>query len=66
MEPMGISPYRLAKNIKVDQTRISQVLKGDRSLSADTAIRLGIFFSMSPEFWMNLQAHFDLEEEREV
>jgi addiction module HigA family antidote len=64
MEPMNISAYALAKAIYVDQTRISQLIRGARSMSADTAIRLGKFFNVSAEFWLNIQNRFDLEEER--
>ncbi len=65
LDEMKISAYALAKGIAVDQTRISQLIKGTRSLSADTAIRLGKFFNVSPEFWLNIQSRFDLEQERE-
>jgi addiction module HigA family antidote len=54
----------LAKRIMVDQTRISQLIKGKRRISADTALRLSIFFDMSAEFWLNAQARFDLVEEK--
>lgn len=64
MEPMDISAYALAKAINVDQTRISQLLKGTRSMSADTALRLGKFFNVTAEFWLNIQDRFDLEAER--
>jgi antitoxin HigA-1 len=64
MEPMNITAYALAKAINVDQTRISQLIRGTRSMSADTAIRLGKFFSVTAEFWLNIQTRFDLEEER--
>lgn len=65
LDEMNITPYALAKAIGVDQTRISQLIKGSRSISADTALRLGKFFNVSPEFWLNIQTRFDLEEERE-
>ena len=65
LEPMDITPYALAKAIGVDQTRISQLIHGSRSMSADTALRLGKFFNVSPEFWLNIQSRFDLEEEKE-
>ena len=65
LDEMKISSYALAKAIGVDQTRISQLIKGTRDLSADTAIRLGKFFNVSPEFWLNIQSRFDLEQERE-
>lgn len=64
LEPMKMTAYYLAKSIGVDQTRISELIKGKRSVSADTAIRLGTFFSMSADFWMNAQAHYDLKEEK--
>lgn len=64
LDEMHITPYALARAIGVDQTRISQLVKGTRSMSADTALRLGKFFNMSPEFWLNIQSRFDLEEER--
>ena len=65
LEPMNITPYALAKAIGVDQTRISQLIKGKRSFSADTALRLSKFFETSAEFWLNAQVRYDLEEERE-
>ena len=64
MEPLNVSAYALAKAIHVDQTRIGQLIRGTRSVSADTAIRLGKFFNVSAEFWLNIQNRFDLEEER--
>jgi addiction module HigA family antidote len=64
LDEMDITPYALAKAIGVDQTRISQLIKGTRSMSADTALRLGKYFKISPEFWLNIQSRFDLEEER--
>ena len=65
LEPMNITPYALAKAIGVDQTRISQLIKGKRSFSADTALRLSKYFETSAEFWLNAQVRYDLEEERE-
>ena len=65
LDEMKISSYALAKGIGVDQTRISQLIKGTRNLSADTALRLGKFFNVSPEFWLNIQSRFDLEQEME-
>lgn len=62
---MHITPYALAKAIGVDQTRISQLTKGKRRISADTALRLSRYFDMSAEFWLNAQRRYDLEEERE-
>ena len=63
LEPLGLTAYALAKAIGVDQTRISQLIKGKRSLTADTAIRLSKFFKMSAEFWLNAQSRYDLMEE---
>ena len=65
LEPMNLTPYRLAKAIGVDQTRISQLIKGKRRVSADTALRLSKYFQMSAEFWLNAQNRYDLEEEKE-
>ncbi len=65
LEPMGISQYRLAKDLDVPQTRIADIVKGRRSITADTALRLAKYFGMSDSFWVNLQAHYDLEVERD-
>jgi addiction module HigA family antidote len=61
LKPMGISQYRLAKDISVPPRRINEIVHGKRSISADTALRLGRFFEISPQFWLNLQNRFDLE-----
>jgi addiction module HigA family antidote len=61
LEPMGISQYRLAKDISVPPRRINEIVHGKRSITADTALRLGRFFDMSPQFWLNLQSRYDLE-----
>ncbi len=61
--PLGISAYRLAKETFIPQTRISEILKGNRRITADTALRLSRFFGNSPRFWLGLQNDFDLEEE---
>jgi antitoxin HigA-1 len=61
LNPMGISQYRLAKDISVPPRRINEIVHGKRSISADTALRLGRFFGMPPQFWLNLQNRFDLE-----
>ena len=58
--PMGISAYKLSKSIGVQQTRISLILKGERGITADTAMRLSKYFGTTPEFWMNLQREYDL------
>ena len=64
LEPMEISAYRLAKGIGVQQTRIGQIIKESRSITADTAIRFAKFFGTTEEFWMNLQREYDLRKAR--
>jgi addiction module HigA family antidote len=61
LKPMGISQYRLAKDISVPPRRINEIVHGKRSITADTALRLGRYFEMAPQFWPNLQSRFDLE-----
>jgi len=61
LSPMHISQYRLAKDISVQPTRIHLIVKGKAGITADTALRLGRFFGMSSQFWLNLQAKYDLE-----
>jgi addiction module HigA family antidote len=61
LNPMGISQYRLAKDISVPARRINEIVHGNRAITADTALRLGRFFGTSAQFWLNLQSHFDLE-----
>jgi antitoxin HigA-1 len=61
--PMEISAYKLAKDIGIPQTRVSEILKRNRRITADTALRLSKYFGNSPKFWMGLQDDFDLEEE---
>ncbi|WP_256870413.1 HigA family addiction module antitoxin [Chromobacterium haemolyticum] len=61
----GITPYALAKAIDVPATRISKIIHGERSITPDTALRLGRYFDMDPQFWLNLQAHYDLENARQ-
>jgi len=61
LKPLEISQYRLAKDISVPPRRINEIVLGKRSITADTALRLSRYFKMSPEFWMNLQSHYDLE-----
>ena len=65
LEPMDISQYRLAHGISVPPRRINEIVHGDRAVSADTAIRLARFFGTSEEFWLNLQARYDLEVSRD-
>jgi antitoxin HigA-1 len=64
LEPLGVSAYRLAKEIRIPQTRLSLILKGKRRVTADTALRLAGYFGNSPQFWLGLQDDYDLEEER--
>ncbi len=61
MEPLGLSQYRVAKDIGVPALRISQIVNGKRSITADTAMRLARYFGTSPDVWLRLQARFDLE-----
>lgn len=62
IKPLGITQYRLACDISVPQRRISEIVHGKRAISADTALRLGRYFGIEPEFWMNLQARHDLRQ----
>ncbi len=62
LNPLGITPYRLAKDIKVQKTRISEIIMGMRGISTDTAIRLGLYFNTTLQFRLNPQAMYDLEE----
>lgn len=62
--PYQISAYRLSKDIGIPQTRLSEILKGRRRITADTALRLSVYFQNSPKFWIGLQNDFDLEEEK--
>jgi addiction module HigA family antidote len=66
LKPLGVTQYRLAKEIGVPQRRIGEIVAGKRSITADTAARLGVFFGMEAEFWLNLQAHYDLALTREA
>ncbi len=66
LEPMKISAYRLSKETFIPQTRISEILKGNRRITADTALRLSKYFGTSAKFWMGLQDDYDLEEERSL
>lgn len=63
--PLGISQYRLAKDIGVTPRRINEIVHGRRAISADTALRLSQFFGMEAQFWMNLQSRYDMEVTRE-
>ena len=63
--PMGISQYRLAKDTSVPARRINEIVHGQRSFTADTALRLSRYFGLSERFWLNLQARYDLEVEKD-
>jgi len=61
LEPVGLSQYRLAKDISVPPRRINEIVHGKRAVTADTALRLARYFSTTPRFWLNLQAQYDLD-----
>jgi antitoxin HigA-1 len=65
LEPLNITAYKLAKETFLDQTRISEIIKGKRSITIDTALRFSKFFGTSPEFWINIQTQYDLETKKE-
>jgi addiction module HigA family antidote len=65
LEPLGISQYRLAKDIGVTPRRINEIVHGRRAISADTALRLSFFFGMEAQFWLNLQSRYDMEVTRD-
>ena len=65
LEPMGISQYKLARDISVPPRRINEIVQGKRSVSADTALRLSRYFGLSERFWLNLQARYELEMEKD-
>lgn len=65
LEPLEITAYRLSKDLKIPQTRISEIIKGNRRITADTALRLSKYFGNSAKFWLGLQDDFDIEEEIE-
>ena len=64
--PMEISAYRLSKDLDIPQTRVSQILKGKRRITADTALRLSSYFGNSAKFWLGLQDDYDIEEEKQI
>lgn len=64
LEPMGLSQYRLAKDISVPARRINEIVHGKRAITADTALRLARYFETTEHFWMNLQTHYDLQVEK--
>jgi antitoxin HigA-1 len=65
LEPFGLSQYRVAQDISVAPRRINEIVHGTRAITADTALRLGRYFGMSPQFWLNLQSRYDLEVEQD-
>ena len=65
LKPLGVSQYRLAKDINVDPRRINEIVLGKRAITADTALRLSRYFGTTERFWMNLQARYELEIQRE-
>jgi addiction module HigA family antidote len=66
LKPLNISAYRLSKDIGIPQTRTSEIIKGNRSITADTALRLSYYFGNSAKFWLGLQNDFDLEEQKKI
>lgn len=60
MEPLGLTAYRLAKDIQVPAPRVGDIVRGKRAISADSALRLGIYFGLPAQFWLNLQNEYDL------
>ncbi len=66
LKPLSISAYRLSKDIGIPQTRTSEIIKGNRSITADTALRLSYYFGNSAKFWLGLQNDFDLEEQKKI
>lgn len=65
LKPMGISQYRLAKDISVPPRRINEIVHGQRAVTADTALRLSMYFGLTERFWMNLQSWYDLETQKD-
>ena len=61
IEPLGITRYRVAKSLGVQQRRIDEICAGSRSITAETAVRLGLVFGIEPQFWLNLQSQYDIE-----
>lgn len=64
LKPLEITAYRLSEDLKIPQTRISEILKGNRRITANTALRLSKYFGNSAKFWLGLQSDYDIEEER--
>lgn len=66
LQPLEISAYRLSKDLKIPQTRISEIIKGNRRITADTALRLSKYFGNSAKFWLGIQDDFDIENQKEI
>ncbi|HYK76338.1 MAG TPA: HigA family addiction module antitoxin [Daejeonella sp.] len=66
LNPLNITPYRLAKETDIPQSRLSQIIKGHRRITADTALRLSYFFGNSAKFWLGLQDDYDIENELQI
>jgi len=66
LEPLKITAYRISKDLKIPQTRVSEILKGNRRITADTALRLSKYFGNSAKFWLGIQDDYDIEEEKET
>jgi len=64
--PMGISPYKLAKDINISATRVSEIIKGKRRITIDTALRLSKYFGNSVEFWVGIQADYEIRKAKKV
>jgi addiction module HigA family antidote len=61
LKPLGITQSRLARDLNVPVGRVNDIVQGKRAITADTALRLAVYFNMTPEFWINLQSHYDLK-----
>ena len=61
LKPLGISQSKLARDLNVPVRRVNDIVRGQRAITPDTALRLAVYFNMTPEFWMNLQSHYDLK-----
>lgn len=66
LEPLGISAYRISKDLNIPQTRVSEIVKGNRRITADTALRLSKYFGNSAKFWLGIQNDYDIEEEEKT
>jgi len=66
LEPLEITAYRLSKDLKIPQTRISEIIKGNRRITADTALHLSKYFGNSAKFWLGIQIDYDIEQEQET